>query len=70
MDVIPQDARALRQHCESPEVIRNLTDGLKPKANLLHPDAVFGYGSIDGGENGFTSTMQHLCMREHYTLTS
>jgi lysosomal acid lipase/cholesteryl ester hydrolase len=55
VDVIPQVAQALRQHCENPEMIRSIADGFKSKDNLLHTDAANGYGSFDGGENGFTS---------------
>jgi len=55
VDVIPQVAHALRQHCENPEMIRDVADGLKSKDNLLHPDAAYGYVCVDGGESGFTS---------------
>jgi lysosomal acid lipase/cholesteryl ester hydrolase len=55
VDVIPQVVRALHEHCEKPEMIQNIADALKSKDNLLHPDAAYGNGTIDGGENGFTS---------------
>jgi len=55
VDVIPQVTRALLQHCEKPEMIRNITDVFGTKANFLHPDAAFGCGSADGLENGSTS---------------
>ena len=56
VDVIPEVVNALRKHCEKPEMIQKLPDGLGVKANnLLHPDEAFACGSTDGWENGFTS---------------
>ncbi len=55
VDVIPQVVRALRQHCENPEMIRNDADAFGPKATL-HPDAAYGGGlPVDGWDNGATS---------------
>jgi hypothetical protein len=66
VDVIPQAARALRQHCEKPEMIRSIAGGLKPKDNLLHPDAAFGYRSVDG----YTSNYATSTAFTYYILTS
>jgi len=55
VDVIPQVVRALRQHCEKPDTIRNDGDVFGPKTTL-HPDAVYGGGfPVDGWDNGATS---------------
>jgi lysosomal acid lipase/cholesteryl ester hydrolase len=54
VDVIPQVVRALRQHCENPEMIKSDADGFGCKATL-HPDAAYGYGSADSWENGAIS---------------
>ena len=55
MDVIPQVVRALRQHCEKPEMIRSDGDAFGSKAKL-HPDMAYGGGLlVDGSDNGTIS---------------
>jgi lysosomal acid lipase/cholesteryl ester hydrolase len=55
VDVIPQVVRALRQHCENPEMIRNDADAFGSKANL-HPDVAYNGGLfVDGSDNGTIS---------------
>ncbi|KAH9177784.1 triacylglycerol lipase [Lactarius sanguifluus] len=54
VDVIPHVTRVLREHCESPELIRTDVNGVSAKA-FLHPDATWGARSADSCENGGTS---------------
>jgi len=54
VDVIPQVARALKQYCEKPEMIKDISDGFGSKAGL-HPDAAFGPDYVDGWENSSAS---------------
>ncbi|KAH9956208.1 triacylglycerol lipase [Russula dissimulans] len=54
VDVIPQVARALQQHCEKPEMIKNIADTFGPKASL-HPDAALSPDYVDRWENGTAS---------------
>jgi lysosomal acid lipase/cholesteryl ester hydrolase len=54
VDVIPQVIRALREHCENPELIKTDVNSVSAKASL-HPDAALGSRSVDCWENGGTS---------------
>jgi len=54
VDVIPQVASALKQHCEKPEMIKSIADMFGSKASL-HPDTAFGPDYADGWENGGAS---------------
>jgi lysosomal acid lipase/cholesteryl ester hydrolase len=54
VDVIPQVTRVLREHCETPEMIRSDVNGVSNKT-ALHPGAAWGSKSGDCYENGGTS---------------
>lgn len=56
MDVIPQVVRALRKHCEKPEMIRSDADAFGSSKATLHPDVSYSGGFlVDGSDNGTIS---------------